>query len=246
MHKRTRLATTAGATVLTFVALGGVAQADPLGDATDGLTDTLGGVVNTVTGGVVHLSTSTSSSGSGSTSSSTSTRTSKPSSGSSSTSSGGDPSVSVGLDGPVHANTRIRANSSPGNGTQAGVSVNAGVRRPAGRGDLLRASLNVGVDTCGFAPEECGQTGAPPPVVPPGTGQPPAMPPGVGGPPGAGPAGTGATIPGVAAPAPSTMKESLPFTGGPLGALTGVGVAAVLTGAAAVGASRIRVRRAPR
>ncbi|HEX6469983.1 MAG TPA: hypothetical protein VF069_12875 [Streptosporangiaceae bacterium] len=245
MQKRARLATTAGATVLTFVALGGVAQADPLGDATDGLTDTLGGVVNTVTGGVVNLSTPTSTSGSSSTSTSKSKTASRSSSASKAGSSGGDPSLNIGLNGPVHANTRVKANSSPGNGTQASVSVNAGVRGLNGRGDLLRASLNVGVDTCGFAPEECGQTGAPPPVVPPGSGPPPSTPPGVTGPPGAGPAGTGATIPGVAAPAPSTMKESLPFTGGPLGALTGIGVAAVLTGAAAVGASRVRVRRDP-
>jgi hypothetical protein len=41
------------------------------------------------------------------------------------------------------------------------------------------------------------------------------------------------------------MKESLPFTGGPIGALATIGLAAVLTGSAAVGASRLRFARDP-
>jgi hypothetical protein len=238
MHKCTRLATTAGATVLTFVALSGAAQADPLGDATDGLTDALGGVVDTVTGGAVRLSGSspaTSPSSTAHTSGSTNKSTDK----STSTPRGGDPLIGVRLDGPVHANTRVRANSSPGNGTQASVSVDAGVRQPLGHGDLLRASVNVGVDTCGFAPEVCGMVPpVVPPVTPPGTGRPPATPPGVTGPSGAGPG-----APSTAAAVPSSMQEGLPLTGGPIGLLAGLGLAAVLTGSAAVAGSRLRVRR---
>jgi hypothetical protein len=239
MHKCTRLATTAGATVLTFVALGGVAQADPLGDATGGLTDTLGGVVDSVTGGAVHLS---SSSKSTSTSASKSTSTSRSRSTSSRSSGGTDPSIGVGVNGPVHANTRVQANSSATNGTQANVSVNAGVRAPGGSGDLLSANLNVGVDTCGFAPEVCGMVppGAPP-GTPPGNGNPPGTPPG-----GTGPAGSGPSVPGGAAATPNTMKETLPFTGGPFGGLAGIGLAAVLGGSAAVAGSRLRFGRDPK
>jgi hypothetical protein len=231
MHKGRRIATTAGATVLTFVALGGVAQADPLGDATGGLTDTLGGVLDSVTGGAVHLSSS-------SDSAAQSASTSRAGSG------GTDPSIGVGLDGPVHANTRVRVNSSPGNGTQADVSLNAGVRRLSGRGDLISASVNVGLDSCGFAPEACGMvppgdTPGGPPVSPPNTGTRPPTPPGVTGPAGAGPGGPGAAT-------TSAMKESLPFTGGPIGALALIGLAAVLTGSAAVGGSRLRFGRDPK
>jgi hypothetical protein len=248
MRKGRRLATTAGATVLTFVALGGVAQADPLGDATGGLTDTLGGVVDSVTGGAVHLSTAPDSA---TQSTAKSTPTSRTTSKSTSRSSGGsDPALSVGVDGPVHANVQVRANSSPGNGTQANVSVGAGVRQPSGRGDLIGASVNVGVDTCGFAPEACGMV--PPPVNPPGNppGNPPSTPPGTGAPPAAppgvtGPSGAGPSAPGAAASVPSSMKESLPFTGGPIGALAAIGLAAVVTGSAAVGASRLRLGRDP-
>lgn len=248
MHKGRRLATTAGATVLTFVALGGVAQADPLGDVTGGLTDTLGGVVDSVTGGTVRLSTSSDSSNSAdstSRSSSTSTSTSRTKPTSTSESSGGEPLLSVGVNGPVRASTKVRANSSASTGTQADVSVDAGVRAPGASADLLSASVNVGVDTCGFAPEVCGMVpppdnppDAPPAVPPPGTGAPPAAPPGVTGPSGAGP-----SAPGAAASIPSTMEESLPITGGPIGTLALAGLAAVLTGSAAVGASRLRPRR---
>ena len=245
MHRGRRLATTAGATVLTFVALGGVAQADPLGDTSGGLVDTLGGVVDTVTGGTVRLSTSSDSSDSTSQSSSTSATASRTTS-TSGSGGGSDPALSVAVDGPVHAGTEVRANSSPGNGTQANVSVNAGVRQPSGRGDLVSASVNVGVDSCGFAPEVCGMVPPPanppgtPPVPPPGTGTPPAAPPGVTGPSGAGPGASGA-----AASISSSMKENLPFTGGPIGSLAAIGLAAVLTGSAAVGASRLRIRRDP-
>src|SRR4051812_17368473 len=92
MHKGRRLATTAGATVLTFVALGGVAQADPLGDATGGLTDTLGGVLDSVTGGAVHLSSGTTSqSSSSSTSSGSTSKTRSTSTSTSRSSAGSDP-----------------------------------------------------------------------------------------------------------------------------------------------------------
>jgi len=42
------------------------------------------------------------------------------------------------------------------------------------------------------------------------------------------------------------MRESLPFTGGPLGTLAGIGLAAVLTGSAAVAGSRLRAGRDPK
>jgi hypothetical protein len=230
-----RLATTAGATVLTFVALGGMAQADPVGDTTDGLTDTLGGVTDSVTDGVTDTVTGGA------------VRLPSPLTSSSRPGDGGAPLIAVRLRGPVHVNTKVKLGSSPGNGTQADVSLDAGVRLPSGRGDLLRASVGVGVDTCGFAPEECGLTGAPPPVAPPaappGSGAPPATPPGVGGPTGAGP-----SAPGAAASTSSMMKmkRTLPFTGGPLGALTTAGLAAVVTGSAAVAGSRFRFSRDPR
>jgi hypothetical protein len=252
MHTGRRLATTAGATVLTFVALGGVANADPLGDVTGGLTDTLGGVVDSVTGGAVRLSPSAESSAaessdsesdreSTSRSSSTSTSTSRSTPTSTSRSSGAKPLLSVGLNGPVRAGAKVGAQSSPGNGTQANVSVNASA------GNLLSASVNVGVDTCGFAPEVCGMVpppdnppAPPPPGTPPGTGTPPAPPPGVTGPSGAGPSAPGAT-----ASMPSSMQETLPFTGSPVGTLALIGLAAVLMGSAAVGGSRLRLRRDP-
>ncbi|HEU5158306.1 MAG TPA: hypothetical protein VFU43_15020 [Streptosporangiaceae bacterium] len=145
--------------------------------------------------------------------------------------------MSIGLDGPVRAKTEVSARSSRGNGTQANVSVDANAA------NLLSASVNVGVDTCGFAPEVCGMVPPPvappgvPPVQPPGNGGSPAGPPGVTGPSTAGPGATGA--------AATAMEENLPVTGGPLGALAGIGLAAVLGGAVAVGGSRIRFRRAP-
>ncbi|HEY7483774.1 MAG TPA: hypothetical protein VH912_04870 [Streptosporangiaceae bacterium] len=228
MHKRARLATTAGATVLTFAAMGGMAQADPVGDLTGGLTDTVGGVVDTATGGAVHLSSGAANKGAAAKS-----RTK-----SSAKSSGTDPSLGLRLGGPVHANANVRANSSARTGTQVDASVNAGVRSARGTGDAISAGISAGVDTCGFAPEECGAA-APPPGTPPGA--PPGTPP-TGTSPGAtGPSGVGPVAPG--AEGVSSIRQSLPFTGGPLGALTGIGLAAVLTGSAAVAGSRIRARR---
>jgi hypothetical protein len=225
MHKSARLATTAGATVLTFVAMSGVAQADPVGDLTGGLTDTVGGVVNSVTGGTVRVSSPSrpeaESDGGGSDSGSGG-------------SGGGSPAVSV--DGPVHADVGLQARSSPNNGTQVNADVNAGVRSASGQGDAISAGVSVGVDTCGLAPAECDE--APPDTPPsPGPGAPsPGTPPGATGPMGGGPGlAPGATE--------ATLRETLPITGGPLGALTGIGLLAVLTGSAAVAGSRIRARR---
>jgi hypothetical protein len=77
-----------------------------------------------------------------------------------------------------------------------------------------------------------------PPVAPPGTGAPPVAPPGVGGPSGAGP-----SVPGASASISSSMQESLPITGGPIGTLALIGLGAVVAGSAAVGGSRLRLRR---
>jgi hypothetical protein len=219
MHKSARFATTAGATVLTFAAMSGMAQADPVGDLTGGLTDTVGGVVNSATGGAVKVS-----------------RPEQPKAPSRSSTTSNDPSIGVGVDGPVHANADVSAKSSARTGTQVNASVNAGVRGTGG-GDAIGAGVSAGVDTCGFAPEECGETGPPPSPPSPGPGgQPPGTPPGGSS---MGPAGQGSLTPGAAQASASGM---LPFTGGPLGTLAGIGLAAVLTGSAAVAGSRYRAK----
>jgi hypothetical protein len=219
MHKSARFATTAGATVLTFAAMSGVAQADPVGDLTGGLTDTVGGVVNSATGGAVKVS-----------------RPEQPKAPSRNSTRSSEPTVGVGVDGPVHANAAVSANSSPETGTQVNASVNAGVRG-AGGGDAISAGISAGVDTCGFAPEECGDTGTPPSPPSPGPGSPPP-----GTPPGdsMGPAGQGSLTPGAAQ---ASAGGILPITGGPLGTLAGIGLAAVLTGSAVVAGSRYRAGR---
>lgn len=226
MHKCARLATTAGMTVLTFGTMSGIAQADPLGDLTGGLTDTVGGVVDSATGGALRLS-------------SQPRRTTQSSD--DSKSDDNKPAAGVGTNGPVRANARVEANSSPDTGTQVNADVNAGVGGLSGDGDLLNVSLSVGLDTCGFAPEECGGTEPPEQPEQPGPGTPP--PPDQPGP-GPGPSGNGSLAPGATeASMRETLRGTLPVTGGPLGALAGLGLATVLTGSAAVAASRYRAGR---
>jgi hypothetical protein len=223
VHKRVRFATTAGATVLTFAAMSGSANADPVGDLSGGLTDTVGNLTNTVTGGAVRTSRPSSPS------KSTSSRSTRQSGG------GSDPSVGVGVDGPVHVAADLGAQSSAQGGTQAHAAVTTGLSTAPGAGDIAGASAQADLDTCGFLPEDCGQ-GAPPPTNPgPGPSAPPATPP-VSGPQGAGPLGPSAS-------SASIVKRTLPITGGPLGTLAGLGLAGVLTGAGAVAGSRFRERR---
>jgi hypothetical protein len=108
-------------------------------------------------------------------------------------------------------------------GSLATADVNANV-------NARQVSANVGL--CASLAEECGAQQSPP-SQPPGQppGQPPAQPPAANP-----PAATGSITAG-------GDNGSLPFTGGPIGSLAFLGALSVLTGAGAVGASRIRVRR---
>lgn len=213
MRTRTRLATTAGVTVLGFAAMGGIAQADTgglgLSGLTDPLTKTLGGVVSQV---VPTSKTST---------------------------------HSPALNLPIHVHAKVpallprtdtarrdrgwtRTEATPNRGNLATANVDAALNAsPRG----VQARANVGL--CASLSEDCGATQNPPapPPPPPGPpGQPPQGPPS-----GNAPTATGSTAVG--------NNKSLPFTGGPIGSLVFLGALSVLTGAGAVGASRLRVRR---
>jgi hypothetical protein len=109
--------------------------------------------------------------------------------------------------------------------------VKAGVKVSAGP-----LSVRAGVNVRLCAP--CGRRPAPPSPIPPAPPTPPPAPPvmnPIPAPPGAGktPAAGSLTV----------LGNALPFTGGPIGALAFLGVAAIVTGAAGVAGSRLKTAR---
>jgi hypothetical protein len=209
MRTRTRLATTAGVTVLGFTAMGGMAQADTggLGHATDltgPLEKTVGGVVKKTP---VHRTLG---------------------------SSGSDLHVNL----PVRVRLRVPPASDNGSAPSVGLktSLKASLNPPAAR-------VKVSLGLCDGPPQDCGSRPAPPIPVPPGPPVPPPVPPTPPAPnPPAPPAPPAGNVP-ASAGSLTVIGNALPFTGGPIGVLAFVGVAALLTGAAGVAGSRLRVRR---
>jgi hypothetical protein len=215
MRKRTRLATTVGATVLGLTAMSGMAQADTGGlglplDLTGPLAQT-GPVGRTVDGVVKQATTGTRSSG----------------------------GSGVGLDLPV----RLRlgtpgASGASGDGRGSSPVVRAGVKASVkASANPLSARARLNLHLCAHPPQQCGPVPAPPSPIPPGPPTPPPVPP-VGNP--APPPPVALDENGTAAGSLTVIGDSLPFTGGPLGALALLGATAVLTGAAAVAGSRLK------
>jgi hypothetical protein len=207
MRKRTRLATTAGVTVLGFTAMSGMAQADTGGlglpvDLTGPLAKTpLGKTVD----GVVKPSAKRSS----------------------------------GLHLNLPLQVRLGAPQRSGHPAPA---VHAGVKASVGTSPL---SARVSLRLCAQPPQQCRRVPSPPSPVPPSPPSP--IPPAPPTPP---PAPVGNPLPpkppAVAAPSSgsvSVIGGSLPFTGGPIGALTLIGATAVLAGAGGVAASRRKAGR---
>jgi hypothetical protein len=216
MRKRTRLATTAGVTVLGFTAMSGMAQADTgrpnlspdlpgtLGRTVDGVTKTVGGVVEKTTSG---------------------------------TRSSSQPGLRVDL--PVHVRLGAPRRSGGGSKDRSAPEVKAGVKASVrASADGVKASVRLHL--CAHPPQQCGPVPAPPNPIPPGPPTPPPAPP-VGN-----PTPPEATPPGATAPAAGSLTvagDSLPFTGGPIGVLALLGATAVLTGAAGIAGSRFRFGR---
>jgi hypothetical protein len=108
--------------------------------------------------------------------------------------------------------------------------------------------VKLALTLCVSLPEECGRPnpGPQPSPTPPGPPEPPSPP----SPPGTNPPVPPAlpALPVGNVPASSgslaVAENALPLTGGPIGTLAFLGAAAVLTGAAGVAGSRLRLRRA--
>jgi hypothetical protein len=216
MRKRTRLATTAGVTVLGFAAMSGMAQADTGGlglpvDLTGSLAKT--GPVGTAVDGVVKQTT-------GAVKTTSATRSS-----------------GVRLNLPAHV-----ALGAPGKSGGSAPAVHAGVKASVGTSPL---SARVGVRVCARPLQQCRRVPSPPSPIPPSPPSP--IPPAPPTPPPVPPVGNPLPPqpPGVAPAAGSVtvIGDSLPFTGGPIGALTLLGATAVVAGAGGVAASRRKPNR---
>jgi hypothetical protein len=220
MRKSARLVTTAGVTVLGLTAMSGMAQADTGGlklpvDLTGPLAKTgpLGKTVDKTVDGVVKQTTS-------------GTRHSA----------GSGLHVSLPLDLRLGAPSR-RSGKHPAPAVHAGVKASV-------KASVAPLSVRVGVSLrlCAQPPRECVPN--PPSPIPPTPPAPPVPPT----PPPTPPVGMPLTPrpPAEVASAAGSLTaigDSLPFTGGPIGALTLLGAAAVLTGAAGVAASRRKAAR---
>ncbi|GAA4613298.1 hypothetical protein GCM10023195_57420 [Actinoallomurus liliacearum] len=212
MRTRTRLATTAGLTILGGTALSGVAQADTGGlDLTGGLT---GPVSRTVGGALTKTTTQTS-------------RTVRKAT-------GVDLRVRVRLPGTPRAGTRpgraaVRAGlgaSLGGAHLKASLGLCAGCQAPNPAPQpppTTPAPPNP--------PTSPNPPGSPPPGSTPPVARPPAVPPALGLPKGKGEL---MTI--------RSALPPLPYTGGPIGAMAFLGAIAVVTGAAAVIGARPKAR----
>lgn len=208
MRKRTRLATTAGVTVLGLTAMSGMAQAD-----TGGLglpVDLTGPLAKTPLGKTVD-------------------EVVKPSA-----------KRSPGLRLNLPVQVRLGAPQRAGHPAPA---VHAGVKASVGTSPL---SARVSLRLCAQPPQQCRRVPSPPSPVPPSPPSP--IPPAPPTPPPTPPVGNPLPPkpPAVAAPSSgsvSVIGGSLPFTGGPIGALTLIGATAVLAGAGGVAASRRKAGR---
>jgi hypothetical protein len=211
MRKSARLVTTAGVTVLGLTAMSGMAQADTggLGLPVD-LTGPLAktGPVGKTVDKVVKQTTS-------------------------GTRSSGGPGLHVSL--PLNLRLGAPAHKSGGHSAPA---VHAGVKASVNVSVApLSAQARVSLRLCAQPPREC--VPSPPSPIPPTPPAPPVPPT----PPPTPPVSTPLppSPPAEAASAAGSLTAiggSLPFTGGPIGALTLLGAAAVLSGAAGVAASR--------
>jgi hypothetical protein len=220
MRKRARLVTTAGVTVLGLTAMSGMAQADTGGlklpvDLTGPLAKT--GPLGKTVDSVVKQTTS------GKSPSDTSS---------------GSQGLRVNL--PVHLSLGAPARKSSGKPAPA---VHAGVKASVKASVApLSAQASLSLRLCAQPPREC--VPSPPSPIPPTPPAPPVPPT----PPPTPPVGTPLppTTPveaGTASGSLTAIGDSLPFTGGPIGALTLLGATAVLTGAAGIAAARRKPAR---
>lgn len=226
MRTHVRLATTAGVTVLGLAAMSGVAQADTGGL---GLTDLTGSLGKTVSGLVAPKSSS-----------------------GGATKSGGSQHSVGGLKPDLPLRIRLAVPPSPppahkphhqGHAGKKGKIATVDVNASAGAVLDPSAHVDLSLGLCLSLPAECGAIPPHPPVpVPPSPPLPPTPNPPPSTPPAPPSSGSGA----VTAGSGSVLGRSLPFTGGPIGAMAFLGAGAVLIGAAGLGGSRLRLRRSPR
>lgn len=142
-----------------------------------------------------------------------------------------------GLHLSVPLNLRLGAPRSSAPSGHSAPVVKAHVKAGVGA-SVAPVGLNARVNArlCAGSPTQCGEHVPSPPIpIPPAPPTPPPPTP-IGNQP---PAGTSAQ----SASSLTVGGNSLPFTGGPIGALALLGVAAVATGAAGVAASRLRTNR---
>ncbi|GAA2092779.1 hypothetical protein [Actinomadura alba] len=212
MRLVSRAVTTAGATVLGITVMGGMAQADT---ATRD-PSLLSGLTDTVTGTTELV----------------------------------DGLVSTVADpGAPARDSRPKSTRPPGLGVDARVETPAAGPLRASAGASVRVSAQSGLsaraaaDVC-LGTASCGNGGTPPipprPPTEPGSPPVPSPPPAPSAPPAAPPVAAGEA--GALPTATGTVTGSLPFTGGSIDTLAGVAGALVLTGAAALAATRRRAR----
>jgi hypothetical protein len=151
---------------------------------------------------------------------------------SSGTRSSGGPGTSLNL--PLHLRLGAPQGSGPAKHSApvVKVGVKAGVKAST---NPLAVRANLGVHLCAHPPQECGRVPSPPSPIPPAPPTPPPTPP------------VGIPLPppphGGTSQSASSLTvggDSLPYTGGPIGALALLGAAAVLSGAAGVAGSRLK------
>ena len=216
MRKSVRLVTTAGVTVLGLTAMSGVAQADTGGlKLPVDLTGPLAktGPLGKTVDNVVKQTTS-----------------------------GTRHSAGTGLRVNLPVDLRLGAPARKSGGHSA-PAVHAGVRASV-KVPVARVSVRAGVNLrlCAQPPRECVPN--PPSPIPPTPPAPPVPPT----PPPTPPVGMPLTprAPAEASAAAGSLTaigDSLPFTGGPIAALTLLGATAVLTGAAGVAGTRRKAAR---
>jgi hypothetical protein len=215
MRRRVRLATTAGVTVLSFTAMSGMAEADTGGGlGLPDLTSPLAATTGTVGKTVDGVVKQTTGSSGGS-----GLRLSLP--------------AGVSLGAP---RSSAAGNTAPAVKAHVKAGLKASVA-PVG----VRARVNLRL--CAGSATRCGERVPSPPIpIPPAPPTPPPPTP-IGSQPPSAPPGTGSGTSAQSAGSLTISGDSLPFTGGPVGTLALLGVAAVVTGAAGVAASRLRTNR---
>lgn len=219
MRTRTRLAATAGVTVVGFTAMSGMsgaAQADT-GGLVGSLTDTLNKTVGGLAGKPAQKA--------------------EPAGAADAAKAAPARRPGLHVNVPVRVRVPLSAPSRKSGG-QPEVDARASVRAA-----VEPASVRASVNICVSAPEECGAPPGPIPQPPPAPPAPPAPP----SPPGSSRPAPGLPVP-PAANQPASFgslavaRNALPHTGGPVGTLAVLGAATVLAGAAGVAGSHVRFR----